>query len=682
MRNTVVLYRALCLACGLVLLLSWGCDFPTTAGVNSSKQDFQTTQVRYVNLTNSQVGHVLQAQFTVYSSSTRTSSVATITTATVEKLQMSQFFVPLADSSRITVLETSASMASYSLAQPLTFTARNATYTIIGLPPIPEKGKVSILDTLLVVTSLPPDASANTANVRFINCIGDTTKMYSFALGCPSGTPVGSQLLYRASSGVMPIALNGESLSIAVTVQTRPISSTASASAAVQIGQFNLRPLSVGNSYTILLYKDAQGTPSLLALNDRSSSPVSVSSNSLPVTYLRVANFSSTALESVVYGTIATSVGLATLTDYQTFTACASASQDTIIVNRRNGIPSQTLATSLDVNGSQTMFVGDSLVAIASALTTQVPATSVAVRVVNLSSQNVSVFRGATTLMPTQSIANNVLKGGVSAAFFMPRENLQSSYPFMVFSVGLPQTLLQTGIATVPAMGIKSASYFLVIQDNQMTLVADEAKSLSPKKIDLSNILPKGALVQALHAFADETTASVSIELDQTLQDNINFGISRLTVLPAGSARFIMGGATLTKPLESGLHYVVIGIGAGTSRQILLQRGLWTPENINLTPSSVQSTLRYLNASGDVNSLLIQTDGTQGFSFNTPIALGSFSPIDRFYTSQSPTFNFKSDAATILFTARNLTFSLGKAYTIIFAGQSSTAYSAIVLPEY
>lgn len=681
MRNIVVLYRALCLACGLVLLCLWGCDFPTTAGVNSSKQDFQTTQVRYVNLTNSQVGHVLQAQFTVYSSSTRTSSVATITTATVEKLQMSQFFVPLADSSRITVLETSASMAFYSLAQPLTFTARNATYTIIGLPPRPEKGKVSILDTLLVVTSLPPDASSNTANVRFINCIGDTTKMYSFALGCPSGTPVGSQLLYRASSGVMPIALNGESLSIAVTVQTRPISSTASASAAVQVGQFNLRPLTVGKSYTILLYKDAQGTPSLLALDDRSSSPVSVSSNSLPFTYLRVANFSSTALESVVYGTTATSVGLATLTDYQTFTACASASQDTIIVNRRNGIPSQTLVTSLDVNGSQTMFVGDSLVAIASALTTQVPATSVAVRVVNLSSQNVSVFRGATTLMPTQSIANNVLKGGVSAAFFMPRENLQSSYPFMVFSVGLPQTLLQTAIATVPAMGIKSASYFLVIQDNQMTLVSDEVQALTPKKI-LLNILPKGALVQALHAFADGTTASVSIELDQTLQDNINFGILRLTVLPAGSARFIMGGATLTKSLESGLHYVVVGIGAGTSRQILLQRGLWTPEDINLTPSSVQSTLRYLNASGDVNSLLIQTDGTQGFSLNTPIALGSFSPIDRFYTSQSPTFNFKRDTATTLFTARNLTFSLGKAYTIIFAGQSSTAYSAIVLPEY
>jgi hypothetical protein len=425
----------------------------------------------------------------------------------------------------------------------------------------------------------------------------------------------------------------------------------------------------------------------LLALNDRSSSPVSVSSNSLPVTYLRVANFSSIALESVVYGTTATSVGLATLTDYQTFTACASASQDTIIVNRRNGIPSQTLATSLDVNGSQTMFVGDSLVAIASALTTQVPAISVAVRVVNLSSQNVSVFRGATTLMPTQSIANNVPKGSVSVAFFMPRENLQSSYPFMVFSVGLPQTLLQTGIATVPAMGIKSASYFLVIQDNQMTLVSDEAQSLAPKKIDLLNILPKGAFVQALHAFADETTASLSIELDQTLQDNIVMGLSRLTVLPAGDATFAMAGstgATLRYRLESGVHYLVVGIGTKGARKIVVERGLWSSLNTEFIPSlsPARGSVRYLNATGDADGLRVYAEESEFFQFLGGLDRGKFAfPYKPFDSNQIRTLNFNNDTGT-LFTARNLTFSLGKAYTIIFAGQSSTAYSAIVLPEY
>lgn len=681
--RSIVLYRALWLACGLVLFCFWGCDFPTTGNVISGVQDFQTMQVRYVNLTNSPVGHVLQARFTVYTASTRTTSVATITTATVESLQISQFFVPLADSSRITVTEASASNAFYSLALPLTFTARNATYTIIGLPPRPAKDKVSILDTLLVVTSLPPDASANTASVRFINCIDDTTKTYSFALGCPSGTPVGSNLAYRASSGVLPIALNGDNLSVAITEQTRPVSSTASASASVLKGLFNLRPLTVGNSYTVLLYKVDKDSVALLALNDRASSPLNVTRPAQPSTFLRVANFSGNSLESVLYGSsqkgIAVNLGNTMVSGYDALTACTSAGKDTIIVNRRNGIPSQKLATSLDVNGSQTVFVGDSSIVAASALSVQPSGGTLFLRVVNLSTESISVFRGALGQQRTQTMVGNLPKGSISAVITLARESV---LPLMVFNTKQPQSLEHHALAR--ANMYSASAYFLVIAQKQMYLVPDVSASSIPKPVATAiDTIPYGTLVQALHLFSDATTGTAQIDLHSVFSDNVAFGSPQLTVLPTDSPSITLGSKTQSITMESANRLVVIGIGTTTASQVLVEKGLWTWPSDSLPRQGVQGWLRYLNASRDVSALRVQADTQIEFYENAPLAQGqSSSPIRRFYRDQTRTLTFLNNSGETLYVARNLTFSLGKGYTIIFSGQSSNGYNIIVLPEY
>ena len=684
-----VLHRVAAVAlCSLLLCFGAGCDFSTTVGVNSGTQDFKTAQVRYVNLTNSPVSQILRARFTVYNASTRTASTDSVSTAAVGKQQVSAFFVPLSDSAKISVNETGASGAAYNLAAPLALNARNVFYTLIGLPPQAGKSSTNgLLDTIIVLPTFPTDTAAVTASLRFVNCISDTTRTYSFALGCPSGTPVGTSLAYRASSGILPIALNGDNISVALTELSRPISSTATAPPPVVIGLFNLRPVITRGSYTILLYRDASGNPALLALNDRTAETITVSRTSAPSTYLRIANFSSSDVPSVRYGTTDTTATKGVLTTYIPLTACAFVNADTITLRRSNGVQ-QRLSTSLEVNGSQTLFVGDSVLAIAPALAVTPSTSFVTVRVVNLSSENVTVFRGATTQMRTQQIAGNLTPGSISSAFQMPREPL---HPFMVFRPNSSQTLIQQGIDALPsqaAMGI-SSSYFLVIQDKKMTLVADVPQSGAPTT---SNLPPmaKGALVQALHAFADATTATVGIQLGSILRDSVGFGSPRMTVLPVGMGMvpLSIGGSSTMGDLKSDVHYLIVGIGTKDARKVVVERGLWTPDNTDLTPSSVQSTIRYLNATNDINGLRVLSDENGGtFQLTIPLAPDSFSSIARFYSTPNSapirTLSFMSDAGPAAFVARNLTFFLGRAYTIIFTGSSNPlSYSVIVLQEF
>lgn len=661
-----------------------GCDFPASP-LPVGLQDFQTTKVRYVNLTNeppdSTNRHILQARFSLYSASSRTTSDTIVSTKPVTSLGVSDFFTPLADTGRVFVSVTSGlnvNRPSLSLTQ--TFKSRNATYTIVGLPP--RAGSMEVLDTLLVITSLPPDNSANAANIRFINCVNDATKTYSFTLGCPSGTPVGSRLGYRASSGSMPIALSGDNMSVALT------SSSASASATVQKELFNIRPLAPNNSYTILLYKDAKDTLRLLALNDRTSDKISVVAAKQPSTSLRVVNFSSEAIDSVGYGTkgIALRLGSNSISGYESLSACASVGSDTLLIQRRSGIRQQALSTSLDVNGSQTVFLTDSLAVAAPALTVQPSAGSIWLRVVNLTyvpstetSSSVSVLRGAVNQLRPQTIVGNLASGQISAPVTVSRE---SYLPLLVFNNKQPQSLEQFGV--IGTMDMTASAYFVVVTKSRIFLIPDvTAASAPPPQANLPP-LPQGTLIQAAQVFADATTGTAQMRLGAVFSDAVGYGATQTTVLPNDKHNIILGSIMRDVTTTEGSRLTIIGMGTVGAGRIIVEQGSWAaPDRPSLPGNALQQgTFRYVNASSDVDSLLIQNDGTSDFRLLMPLGRGNSTPVTRFYRSQSLTFNFKRDTSTTLFVARNLLFSVSRAYTVIFAGQQDKAYSVVVMPEY
>lgn len=674
-----------------------GCDFPASP-LPVGLQDFQTTKVRYVNLTNeppdSTNKHILQARFSLYSASSRTTSDSIVSTKPVISLGVSDFFTPLADTGRVFVSVTSGlnvNRPSLSLTQ--TFKARNATYTIVGLPP--RAGSMDVLDSLLVITSLPPDNSTNSANIRFINCVNDATKTYSFILGCPSGTPVGSRLGYHASSGSLPIALSGDNMSIALTEQLRPISSTASAPAPVQKGLFNISSLAPSNSYTILLYKDAKDTLRLLAMNDRTSDKINVVTAKQPSTSVRVVNFSGAALGNVTYGakSIASGLGNNGISGYESLSACASVGSDTLFIQRTNGIRQQAFSTSLDVNGSQTVFLSDSLAVTAPALTVQPPAGSIWLRVVNLTyvpstetSSSVSVLRGAVNQLRPQTIVGNLESGQISAPVTVSRE---SYLPLLVFNNRQPQSLEQFGV--VGTMDMTISAYFLVVTKKQMFLIPDVTVASAPPPNDNLKPLPQGTLIQAVQVFADATTGTAQMRLGAVFSDAVGYGATQITVLPSGMQSITIGSETQNIPTTEGGRWTIIGMDSVRKSRIEKTTGLWATPDKGLYPTLItipgsvvpQGAFRYFNATGDVNALRVGADTQEAFFLRTSLSRGEFvSPLRVLYHDQTRTLSFLNDTDETLFVARNLAFSVGRGYTIIFAGQKDKAYSVVVMPEY
>ncbi len=699
LQNRLVKYVATAV-CAFVLLVQWGCDFPT-AQTPLGTPDYQTTLVRYVKLTDSTMSapsspQILEATFATYSAVTRSRVDTTIRTATAASISVTPFITPLSDTGRVTVREVNPvpGKSDFPPAR-IVFGLRGATYTIIGLPPSQNRRNQLIVDTILTVAALPSSPPANTANIRFVNCVNDLTKTYSLIVGCPSGAPLSAYLRYRTSSAALPIAVSGDNVvSLALTEQDVPISSTATAPPAVQKGLFNLRPLSAGNNYTILLYQ-VKGALRLMALNDRNDEKITADTANAPSTFVRVANLSGGVLESVLYGNnaIVNAVSNDTLTKYESVTACTSAGSDTLILNRRNGLRQQRLATSLAVNGSQTLLIGDSSAVAAPALTMMIPQTSVAVRVVNLSSKSVSVFRGATSGMRMQALAENLGKGSIGGAIQIPRETLQ---PFMVFTTNSPQQILQTSVDALPTRST-ATSYFLVVQDSRMVFVPDESTLTAPAAAALT-AMGKGALVHIVHAFADETNATaVSVGTGNgtggvVLSDQVSYGGSRLTVLPEGNAQFTIGGATSSmanEPLKSNAHYVAIGIVAQGGRRVLVERGLWTQEgnNTKFTPSLAQGSARYLNATLDVDSVRVDAGSGRGLTFDRNMDKGKFIyTYEPFMTNQIATLRFNYGDKNF-YTAQSLNFSVGRAYTIIFSGRAkdsngNNAYNVILLQEF
>ncbi len=690
-----------------------GCDFPASP-LPVGLQDFQTTKVRYVNLTNeppdSTNKHILQARFSLYSASSRTTSDSIASTKPVISLGVSDFFTPLADTGRVFVSVTSGlSVNRPSLSLTQTFKARNATYTIVGLPP--RAGSMDVLDSLLVITSLPPDNSTNSANIRFINCVNDTTKVYSFTLGCPSGTPVGNNLTYRASSGVLPIALNGGNISIALTEQINPTllnnytskknpfstSSTITTPIVppVQKGLFNISPISINGSYTILLYKDAKDTLRLLAMNDRTSDKINVMTAKQPSTSVRVVNFSGAALGNVTYGvkSIASELGNNGISGYESLSACASVGSDTLFIQRTNGIRQQALSTSLDVNGSQTVFLSDSLAVAAPALTVQPPTGSIWLRVVNLTyvpsietSSSVSVLRGAVNQLRPQTIVGNLKSGQISAPVTVSRE---SYLPLLVFNNRQPQSLEQFGV--VGTMDMTSSAYFLVVTKKQMFLIPDVTVASAPPPNDNLKPLPQGTLIQAVQVFADATTGTAQMRLGAVFSDAVGYGATQITVLPSGMQSITIGSETQNIPTTEGGRWTIIGMDSVRKSRIEKTRGLWATPDKGLYPTLItipgsvvpQGAFRYFNATGDVNALRVGADTQEAFFLRTSLSRGEFvSPLRVLYHDQTRTLSFLNDTDETLFVARNLAFSVGRGYTIIFAGQKDKAYSVVVMPEY
>jgi hypothetical protein len=676
--------RALATFCA-ILCAVWtsGCRPPTENPILLvSPTDYQTITVRYLNL-----APALGASSLVLGN---LASTAMVSTATVNFGELSVGIRPPSDSGFASVVR-GEEPPLYRTQARLRFQTRGSIFTVVALQKLGGK----TIDSLLVVPTTPRSdtTSSNSCTVRIINCYDDPAKAYNFALGCPSGALLqNTPVAYRVVGSSVSVPLDGSGQS-AFTLLEQNTSGTVSA--VKRTFTFNTQPRRFYNAF---VFRVGDTTLALRIFDDGSGQAMMLTDAVQPKVFIRAAHFTSELPERLAYTPdLMTSDDILAKVRLSTFaqiTVCGANSRDALTLRRANNSASQIIAASFGINRSYTLFTNDSTALIAESLpaVSGVGATSgsVRVRVVNLLSEAVSVFRGAQGSDPNTQLTVALAAGTISAPVAIPRPG---RVPWIVFTAAQPQRLLQTGIADMP--GNTASAYFLVIAPDvrvsgaaqrgtrQLYLIPDVPGTSQVPTTDLRPLNPS-ALVQAVSAFAGDSSAVADIG---NVVQGAAFpaGAPLITVVETGEQQFSLGRAPAMYTVQEGKSVLAIGIGSGTMKQTIVQDGLLAA---NVKPDTKRFTYRYFNAAPDVQLVNITIPN---FQSALSVPFGKFSEVRALESETRYEILFakggstSSPGDTLRF--QNLPLLFGKAYTILLTGTrggepAKNNLNAVLVQEY
>ena len=377
-------------------------------------------------------------------------------------------------------------------------------------------------------------------------------------------------------------------------------------------------------------------------------------------------NSSSTVIKGISAGSVS---------DYIQVSACGSFAADSFSVESSG---TSVVSTTLEALKRYTLLAfGDSHTYPALLIPEQsgnVPAGKVSVRVVNslYSEIPITVSLGATTDASATNgfssgviLASNLVAGGYSApAFLNPGE-----LPITVFTSRSPAGLLFGAVPNLSA----DKKYLLVISSQanditKATLIEEEQTNGNTEE------LPRGSFVEIVHAIGE--TESITSGFDRVLSGaKLFFSNSIATILPTGNRTLSINGIG-SLPMNITSDSSVLAVVTGTSVSDIL---LFSSPVTTILPSS--SRRRYINASKDISAVKITQDSLNGALISPGLANRSTIDIPAI-AEQRITLVF-SDPTTQKIYSRieNVSFPLGKNYSIIFIG-SSDKYSAIIEQEF
>ncbi len=550
--------------------------------------------------------------------------------------------------------------------------SRSSYQTLIALPSGSSAAVKRPVDTLIPIYT-PFVSSSTKATVRLMNCNPDSTKKYSLRLGCENGVEIGYDNGYRTQSSEQELP-GGR---IGVTLVERSFDS----SRALDLYECTIDDR---GSYTFFVAKDANGRPSLYQLNERGNNgdsafiklvaipqrtasirTVNLSKSSIDIN--RIANNSSS---SVVNG-----IGSGSVSDYVSVSACGSFSADSFSVKSSG---TSIVTASLEALKRYTLLAFDDSHTYPAIIIPEqsgtVPSGKASVRVVNslYSSTPITVSLGATT----DATAPNGFSSGVILAsnliageFSLPAYLTPGELPITVFTSRSPAALLYGSAASLSA----DKKYLLIISSEanditKATLIEDNQNSGN------AGLLPRGSFVEIVHAIGE--TQTITAGFDRVLSNaKLYFSNSIATILPSGSRTLSINDIG-SLPINVSPDSSILAIVTGMSVSDIL---LFSSPVSTILPSS--SRRRYINASKDISAVKITQDSLNG-SVISP-GLSSRTSVDvPAVAEQRITLVFSNPATgKELIRIENVSFPLGKNYSIIFIG-SSDKYSAIIEQEF
>ena len=595
--------------------------------------------------------------------------------ADVPSLSFSDTVRSPGDSSFITIM--SNGVQEFRSAQRVRF-IQNSVYSIYA---VPQVGKPDVFDTILITNANAALTTLPVAQVRVINLIPDTGRVFDVRLGCPNGNALfPAAIAFRQASVYREVYPGIAVFSVADAVAGVPR----------VIGTFECE-LGERRAYSILIYRNAASAEPLFAvieetdLSRNADRPFAKVANR--TADVRVANLSSQSVDvSLPVAGISLAKGLAA---YQLSTSaqiptCEQQRADVIEASFSGGTR-HTDSTSLDVRGKFTVYAVDSAdrgsLVIAPTLVRPFASTGKAVvRVVHAASSvgSVTVSCGARTSLEAPSGISSGITLGRNIAF----DHVSSSVaiepgevPLTVTTASTPTNILRVATASLRA----DASYDLVVceRNGAVDLILLEQQDAAVPIVPL----PEASLVTLVHGLAEQSQGIVA--LGSVLSGGrLVYGNSLTSaVVPTASAVSI-NGVSANLDVKLGLRTLAIYAEVGGVPQILQFT------NLPLTPQVGYAKRRVINATRDVPGISVCIDSIPeitgvGDHLAIGVQAGKSSDVVISQQDRRGTFFFyDADTRKQIYTLPVQLATLGNNFTLIVVGNKERGYEVIVSQEF
>ncbi len=553
---------------------------------------------------------------------------------------------------------------------------RNTLFTLIALP-IPDS--LAAVDTVLVIAAA--DSIAPRANgvsyIRFINAYPQKGETFSLRLGCPNGESLAPQVPYLGWGS--KVEMSASTYTISLLKRTGTVDSV--------VGYYSAN-IGANSDYSIILYRAGGQTPNLLLLQDRDTSSAALQQMptvSASEAEVRVLNFSSQAVDiskvipDQADETIAQGIASRSASAFANVSACTSASEDTLKIG---GTP-HLVGIPLEVLKQYIVVTIDSGTTARANFSVAVPPSGAAsssdsatVRVANLAwgLPALEISLGARTTISNTYVTGQVLAPTLEfAQIGEPVRCLPGSAPFVVFSNG-PKQLRAAAYAGLLQPGGK---YLLILtrsgNDIQLTLFDEDNPTARPL-----DVLEEGIFTQVVNAVPDAD--NIQFSLGTVISNrSLFYGAASATVLPAGSHVLTVAGQPQTIALENGKRTLILISGSASAPDITV----FTTDPMGALPSDVRR--RFINASPSIQALTVKLDYNGGSILADQLPYRQLSPVETAAQARKITLvflNATSEGEKEVLERNNIPFSLGQNFTIVFAGNNSSSYRAILLQEF
>ena len=442
---------------------------------------------------------------------------------------------------------------------------QNAVYDVFTLAQV---GRPTVFDTVLVTNANAALTTVPVAQVRLVNLIPDTSRLFDVRLGCPSGTSLVRNAVPFGQASLYTEVYPGPTVFSIIDIRNQQ---------PTVVGTFECQ-LSERTPYCIVIYRDATSDDALIMFiqeddftRQASRSFVPIEARTADVRVLNLSRSSARVTLPRTSTTVASGLAQRTSSAFVPVPTCETERPDVVVTTLGDG-REVVDSTSLVVRGTYTVYASDSGASAAMVITPgiQRPFGSSGhgvIRVVNTSTiaPNVVVSVGARTDATAQS--------GIVAGSTVARDVRLGTYsvPVAVRSGTVPITVTTsarpTRIIDLTTLQIEpDKNYDLVVFDDNgeaQTMLIEERQAAGPLEK-----LEEGALVYVINGSSRKTTAP--LRLGSVIAAGSIFpGNSVASTLPVGPVSYSFGGIDATLTTRNGERSMLIYAEGGGSPNII-----------------------------------------------------------------------------------------------------------------